>query len=269
MVVRAFLISLCAVLGVQASGPSPATTAAFDRYTMLVEQQLKAKVSPNHFLWLDEHQKEKSLAWFSQDVIVPMKMLDEGNEIPVPDGVIQDWLGAIYLDGTTIDKVRDVIAAFSGYKDYFKQEIVDSKQVKREGDHWDASVRIYKKQLQSVALNVDLSADYTLVDPARAYFICRSTRIAELEHPNKKTSKEERSPEDEHGYLWRLNLYWRLKRDGNGVYAEVELVSLSHDTNGNRLERLQKHLLNGFVEDFPRSFVADLMDGMRKAFPTH
>lgn len=235
---------------------------------MLVEQQLQAPKSPTHFLWLDDHQDQKSLAWFSQDVIVPLKTLDQGKEIPVPGGLIQDWLGAIYLDGARIEQVRNVIIGFDNYKTAFKQDVVDSKQIKHDGGHFEASLRIYKKQLQSVGLNVNLTADYTDIDPGRAYMICRSTHIGELQYPNNKKLVDERSPEDEHGYLWRLNLYWRLKRDGNGVYAEVELVSLSRDPSGNRLQRLEQHVLNSFTEDFPRSFVAGLMDGLRQAFPS-
>ena len=230
---------------------------------MLVEEQIKTRVGPHNFLWLDQNPKEKSLAWFSQDVIQPLKMLDNGKEIPVPDGLIQDWLGAIFLEGATLERVRDLLTGFADYKNSFKQQFADSRLVKRDGDHFDAFLRIYKRQLQSVALNANLSADYTLLDPSRAYLICRSTHIGEALHPNKKNSSEERSPEDEYGYLWRMNLYWRLAYADNGVYAELELISLSRDEGGHRLGRL----LNGFIENFPREFVAGFMDGLRQAFP--
>jgi hypothetical protein len=255
-------LTVCAFAIARASEPQPAAVAAFDRYTMLVEDQLKTRVGPHNFLWLDEHPKEKSLAWFSQDVIAPLKMLDSGKEIPVPDGLIQDWIGAIFLEGYTLERVRNVVTGFADYKNVFKQEVADSRLVKHDGDRFDAFLRIYKRQLQSVALNVNLSADFTALDPSRGYLICRSTHIGEALHANKKT-EEERSPEDEYGYLWRMNLYWRLQYADNGVYAEVELISLSRDAAGNRLGRL----LNGFVQSFPRDFVAAFMDGMRQAFP--
>jgi len=256
-------MSVCALSITRASEAPPAAVAAFDRYTTLVEEQNKTRTGPQKFLWLDEHLKEKSMAWFSQDVIVPHKMLDSGKEIPVPDGTIQDWIGAVFVEGVTLDRVRDVITDFTDYKSTFKQQVADSREMKREGDHWDAFLRIYKRQLQSVALITILSADYTLVDPARAYLICRSTHIGEAVHPNQKNSSEVRSAEDAYGYLWRLNLYWRLEQADNGVYAEVELISLSRDVSGSRLGRL----LNGFVQTFPQDFVAGLMDGMRLAFP--
>ncbi len=64
-------------------------------------------------------------------------------------------------------------------------------------------------------------------------------------------------------YLWRLNLYWRLEEADNGVYFEVEVVSLSSQSG--LLDR--GRLLNGFVQKFPREFTEGLIEGMQQAFP--
>jgi len=259
---RLIVMGVCALSLGRAGEPQPATLAAFDRYVMLVEEQNKTRVGPHNFLWIDQHPDQKSRAWFSQDVLEPLKTLDHGNEIAVPDGLIQDWVGAVFLENATLERVRDVILGFANYKTVFKQQIADSRLVKRDGDHYDAFLRIYRRQVEAVVLNANISSDYTLVDPNRGYVICRSTHIGEALHNKKSASEEERSPQDEYGYLWRMNLYWRLEYADNGIYAELELISLSHQPGG-RISRL----LNGFVEDFPRGFVAGFMDGLRLAFP--
>ena len=41
---------------------------------------------------------KRSLVWLQQSVVTPMQTLDQGNEIEVPGGVIQHWLGAVYLE---------------------------------------------------------------------------------------------------------------------------------------------------------------------------
>ncbi len=257
------MIWICALGIVRAGEPPPEANAAFDRHATLVEAQIKTRTaSPRHFLWLDDHPDQKSRAWFSQDVIVPLKTLDQDKEIRVPGGLIQHWIGAIFLERATIERVRDVVTGFANYKTVFKEQIAESRLVKRDGDHFEAYLRLYKKQFQTVILNANLSADYSLVDPNRAYLICRSTHIGETLR-KKNAPEEERSPEDQYGYLWRMNLYWRFAYADNGVYAEVESITLSREDNGHRLS----HVLNGFVQNFPREFVAGLMDGMRQAFP--
>jgi len=220
----------------------PETAAAFDRYVKPIEV-----VDLHDFLWLDQHPKEKSVVWLNQSVITPRKR--EGSA--APDGLIQDWVGTTFLSDVKLDKVRDVVLGFADYKVRFKQQISESKLEKREGDHFDASLRLHKRQLLSVVLDGNFAAQYTLLDPTHATVICRSTRLV---------------PQGEdHGYLWRLNLYWRLEEADNGVYIEVELVSLSIQPGTLHPGRL----LNGFVQKFPREFTEGLIEGMQQAFPYH
>ena len=53
-----------------------------------------------------------------------------------------------------------------------------------------------------------------------------STKIAELENPGTPQERE-KPPGDDHGFLWRLNAYWRYEQMGDGVMIECESVSLS------------------------------------------
>src|SRR5580704_17527170 len=121
---------------------------------------------------------------------------------------------------------------------------MDSKQIKRDGEQFDAFVRLYKKQVSAVVLNVNFTARYTLIDPTRLYIACHSTHIGEVEHPkDKKKLDQERPAEDAAGYLWRLNFYWRVQQSDNGVYVELEVISLAREEGG-RLN--PSRYLNGF-----------------------
>ena len=55
-----------------------------------------------------------------------------------------------------------------------------------------------------------------------------SARVAELERPEQPDSPE--FPADGgHGYVWRVNNYWRLEEKDGGVYMQVESIALSRD----------------------------------------
>jgi hypothetical protein len=58
------------------------------------------------------------------------------------------------------------------------------------------------------------------------YSQSRSTRIAEVDNPG---DVEERGmlPGQDHGFLWRLNSYWRFEQRDGGVYVECEGISLT------------------------------------------
>ena len=220
----------------------PETSAAFDRYVKPIET-----VNLDNFLWLDSHPKEKTVVWLNQSVITPRTR----ENAAVPDGMIQDWIGTTFLSDAKLDQVRDVVLGLGDYKNRFKQQVIESKLEKREGDRFDATLRLRKTQLKSVVLDANVSAQYTLLDPTHATVVCRSTRIV---------------PQGaDRGYLWRLNLYWRLQEADHGVYIEVELVSLSAPSGLLDAGRV----LNGFIQKFPREFTEGMIEGMQQAFPYH
>jgi hypothetical protein len=252
---------------VRAAELKPETAAAFDRYIKVTEEQMNQHRGFRDFLWLDHRDaKEKSLVWLGQPAFAPLQTLDHGQAIDVPDGVIQHWLGAIYLDEATLERTRDLILNFADYKNFFKQQVIDSKLIKRDGDQFDFLLRLYKKQISAVLLNVNETAQFTQVDASKILVACRSTHIGEVSHPNnKKAYDDERTPEDEAGYLWRLNLYYRLEQSDNGVYVELEVISLGREAGG---KLSAGRFLTGF-ETFPRELTHGIIDGLHDAFPHH
>jgi hypothetical protein len=261
------LLATFACTPVRAAQLKPETAAAFDRYVKVTEEEMSKHRGFNDFLWLDHRDpKEKSLVWLGQPLFAPLTTLDHGQQIDVPDGVIQHWLGVTYLDEPPLERVRDVILGFADYKTFFKLQVIDSKLIQRDGDQFDALLRLYKKQISAVLLNVRETAKYTLVDPSKMLVACHSTHIGEAAHPKDKNSwDEELSPQDESGYLWRLNLYYRIQQSDNGVYVELELISLGREAGG---KLNPGRLLTGF-ETFPRELTLGIVDGLHDAFPHH
>jgi hypothetical protein len=253
---------VCVLALAHAAALKPETTAAFDHYVKVTEEGVEKRTGFS-FLWLEQNVKQKNLVWLGQTVIEPKKTLDQGQDIDVPDGLLQDWMGAIFLEGATIERVRDMLLNFADYKSYFNRQIIESQLVKRDGDHLDGFLRFYKRQVTPIVLNTQLSALYTSVDPSRAYIVFRSTHIGEAAHPKKRnTYEQERSPEVAVGNLWRLDVYWRLHQADDGVYAELELISLSRPGGGLHAGRF----LSGF-QSFPRELEEGFLDGLRAAFP--
>jgi hypothetical protein len=266
--VRYLPLLICACSGLQAVDLKPETTAAFDRYIKLTEEGYAKNQGYENFLWLDHHSNEKSLVWLQQSIVRPMQTLDQGKAIEVPDGVIQHWLGAVYLEraDADADHVRGLLMNFAAYKDFFKGQIIDSTQTKHDGDDYDFTLRFYKKQFNTVVLNVNESAKYTLIDPTHWTLACRSTHIGEAEHPkNKKKLDEERAPEDAAGYLWRLNLYWRVQQSDNGVYVELETISLARQEGG----RINPSRLLVGLQSFPQDLTQYLIDTLDAIFAHH
>jgi hypothetical protein len=243
----------------------PAAAEAFDRYVKLTEQALEQRTGLHDFLWLDQHPQEKELVWLGQSVIRPLKTLDQGQEIEVPGGSLQDWMGTIVLEHSTLDRIRDFALGYADYKTFFKQFFTDSKLIKRDGDRFDAFLRLSRKQLTGVVLNMNVTSNYVLIDPAHARIFCHSTHIGEVVHPKAKgEADQERPGPDSSGFLWRQNIYWRMLQSADGVYVELETITLSRPAGG---IKSPSRYLNGFVEKYPREFIEGSIEATQQAFP--
>ena len=259
--IQVLCLLAAAVLG-RAGELKPETTAAWDRYIKLTEAEFAAR-SPQNFLWVDSHQKEKTQVWLSQNVMTTRETLDHGEKIEVPDAVIQHWFGAVYLETATFDRLRDTLLDFANYKNWFGPQVIDSRVDKRDGDTFNFFLRLNKKQLTQVVLNADFKAGFVALDPRHGTVSVRSMRIGETLHPrNKKTYDQEVSADDENGYLWRLNIYWRFETSDVGEYLEMDLITLARASGALNAGKY----LNGF-QTFPGELADRLFDAIQKGFP--
>jgi hypothetical protein len=257
-------LGLATALPIRAVELQPATTAAFDHYIKLTEAELSQRMTAKNFLYLDKHPREKSALWLGQPQVLPHQTLDQGQEIPIPGGLVQDWIGAMFLPGVNLEKVRAVLQDYPNYKNYFKPEVIESRLDKRDGDRFNIFLRLTKTQVLTVVLNSNYTVQYGQIDPTRMYVNSHSTRIAEVKNPKKKKYDQEEPVGDDDGLLWRIDSYWRLQEADNGVYAELEAVSLSRD-----IPLGLGFLVKGFLEQFPKESMENTLKGLKQAVGIH
>jgi hypothetical protein len=93
----------------------------------------------------------------------------------------------------------------------------------------------------------------------RVQYRSHSTRIAEVENQGKPDEHELPVGMD-HGYMWRLNIYWSIEEKRGGVYLEIEVIALSR-----KVPLILAWLINPVVEKIPRSTISHLLNNTRKA----
>jgi hypothetical protein len=89
-------------------------------------------------------------------------------------------------------------------------------------------LRLHQKRFTTVDFNTTYDVHWGSVDSTKVYSNSISTRIAEVKDPNKPDG-EELPVGAGHGYLWRLNTYWRFEEKDGGVYLQCEALSLTRD----------------------------------------
>ncbi|MBS1858390.1 MAG: hypothetical protein JST11_23675 [Acidobacteria bacterium] len=211
------------VLAAQAADLKPAAVDAFHQYIRRTEQRLdSAKV----FLWADEAPGRAQRVRAGEILVQPFTgKPDVGVK---GDCLIHDWVGSVFIPGATVRQTLALVQDYSRHKDIYKPEVIDSRVLSREGNHFHIYLRLLKKKVITVQLNTEHDVDYTELDPMRWRSVSRSTRIVEVDNPGKKNERE-MGPGEGHGFLWRLNTYWRFEERDGGTWVECQAISLTRD----------------------------------------
>jgi hypothetical protein len=229
---------------------TPQTAAAFDRYIGLTEARMKADRAAEDW---------KAKARAGRVRIEAGLTLDNGKKIDVPDGMIQHWVGTMFIPSANIGQVKAMLQDYENYKNFYQPDVIESRQISSQGDEYDVFLRLYKKHVLTVVLNSNYHVRYDTPDPRRMFVISRSTRIAQVKDAGDPDAGEE-PVGDDNGFLWRLNSYWRFEQADGGVYAQCEAVSLSRD-----LPPLIGWMIKGFVEKFPKESMQNTLAGTKAA----
>jgi hypothetical protein len=205
----------------------PRTIAAFDRYVLATEAQLKTEP----FLRIDRltaQRRAETLATLRGGglSIETAQSRDGNREIDVPDGLIHHWVGTAFVPGATVEQALRILQDYDRHERIYAPVIARSKLLSREGDRFHFFLRFRMKKVITVVVNSEHDGRFTRSSPERAEGWIRSTRIAEVEQPD-ESGERERPVGDDGGYLWRLNTYWRLLARDGGLYVQCESVSLT------------------------------------------
>lgn len=200
----------------------PGTSAAFDRYIAETEHRLDAAKGQ---LWSDQAAARAQRVRAGEVVVEPFraKPLTE-----VDDGLIHDWVGAVYLPGVSVERTLAFVQDYDHAAQHFKPEVVESRLLSRDGEHFRVFMRLLKKKVITVVLDTEHDVRYERLDERRWRSASRTTKIAEVENPGKKNEKA-LPPGTGNGFLWRLNSYWRFEERDGGTVVECEAISLTRD----------------------------------------
>ena len=177
------------------------------------------------FLWSDVSSERAQLVRGGQVVV---QFWAGQGPIKVPNGLIHDWIGAVFIPATSLKKTLALVQDYDNHKNIYKPEVIASRLISHRGNDFQIYLRLLKKKIMTVVLDTDHDVHYRSLDRTR--WTCRSytRRIAEVE--NAVSPKETVLPPDTgYGFLWRLDSYWRFQEREGGVYVECRAISLTRD----------------------------------------
>lgn len=250
------LASICPLHAQLVVKLSPQTVAEFDRYSRNVESQLDQRWhGQKNFLVLDDDPAQKSRVMGGE---VFIKQVSGDHPVAVTNGLIHDWLGAIFMPHTTIQRVVGILEDFDRHKDIYP-EVTQSKTISRNDSTVTGSWRLEQKGMVPVILDVIEEATYKRISEGKWEGSAYARKIRETD--TTFFSRGKKYPVDEgHGFLWRLYSYWSFEAVQGGVLAECRALSLSRD-----IPPGLNWAVAPYVDKQPRTSLSSTLVNTRKA----
>jgi hypothetical protein len=238
---------------------------AFSTYVRATDKRNNAELQNGRdFLWIDSlpeaarNRAYKSLA-AGESQIEQRSTRADGREIPCPDGMIHHWEGLIFISGAHLDDVLNVLEDYDRHSVYYAPDVARSKLEERDGDHFRAFLRFRRQKVITVVLNTDHDIRYFRDAPGQAHSRSSATHIAEVDNAG-KSNEREKSRDDDNGFLWGMETWWRFQEKDGGVYVQSEVVSLTRDVPTGL-----GWIIGPFITSIPKDTLAFTLEATRKA----
>jgi hypothetical protein len=251
---------VCAGTGLQS-----ATAKAFDDYINKTEARMADELLHGaNFLWIDGlATDERSTAYedlrAGRVAVENARGTKTGSTLSVPGGLIHDWKGVVFVPGVSLDETLALLEDYDHDDDYFSPDVIRSKLLARDGDNFKVYLRLKRKYVVTAVFDTEYDVRYGKLNGARAVSQSRGTHIEEIQNAG-ESNEQGIAPDHDHGYLWRLNSYWRFEQANGGVFIQCEAISLSRDVP----EGLG-WAVGPFIEQIPRESLRFTLQATRAA----
>jgi hypothetical protein len=235
----------------------PETLDAFLAYIRDAEAAMQPSLDGSApFLWTDA---SPDRARRVRQGDIPARLWAGKSPVHGPSGLIHDWIGAVAIRGTTIEKTLARVQDYDNHKNIYKPEVMDSRLIRHHGNDFTIFLRILKKNVITVVMDTEHDVHYQRVGEGR--WFCRSYTTRTCEVDDADTAKEKvHEPDSGYGFLWRLFSYWKFAADGDGVIVECRAISLTRDVPmGLGL------ILEPIVKNLPRESLINTLKATRQA----
>jgi hypothetical protein len=218
---------------------------------------MQPRWSGEHFLWFDDSPEIRTRLLAGAVVAQPI----QGNGIvTLPGGLIQDWVGAVFVPKTTLAETLRVVQDYPQHAEMYKPDIIDVKVLSHTGNDFLIRTRILKsKFFISDVLEIENAIHYVTVDATRVYSRSASQRVVEISNPGKQNEKELPAGHDR-GLLWRINGYWFFAESDGGVFITTESVTLTRE-----VPFLMSKMLGPILHELPAEALKNSLEQTRKA----
>ncbi len=218
---------------------------------------MQPRWSGEHFLWFDDSPEIRLSLLAGAVVAQPI----QGNGVvTLPGGLIQDWIGAVFVPNTTLKETLSVVQDYPQHAQVYKPDVTEVKVLAHTGNDFTIRTRVVKsKFFISDVLDIDNQIHFVPLDSKRVYSRSASQRVVEISNAGKKNEHELPVGHDR-GLMWRINGYWFFDESDGGVFITCESITLTRE-----IPFLMAKLLSPIVHELPAEALKTSLEQTRNA----
>ena len=223
----ALVVAGCAWHAASAAELGPGTLEAWNAYLKQTDLRLRERVEHQRpFLWMDESPERAARVRRGEVVVAPA--VGSGTE-EVPNGLVHDWIGVIFIPGGTLESVSAVIHDYDDYRRIYCPVVSESKTISSTDNSqefqmvWQRKVLFVRAAMQGRYQSRDV-----LLDGQRGYTVAHAVSLREIVAYGRKDQRL-LPPNTGSGFIWRIHSIARFEQRDGGVYMELEALALSRD----------------------------------------
>jgi hypothetical protein len=203
------------------------TLKAWNDYIQNADSNIRTRQDGRQpFLWADEDSER--LPRLKRGEILVAPVTGRGIE-SIANGLIHDWIGAVFIPKATISGLLSVVHDYDRYKDVYRPVVADSKLLACTDAAQKFSM-VWRKRVLFVTAVIEgqyEARDFT-AGARRGYNIANTTQIQEI-GDYRQTGEHLLPPGEGNGFIWRLHSIAKYEERDGGVYLELEAIALTRD----------------------------------------
>jgi hypothetical protein len=238
---------------------------AFEKYVGTTDERNNSELQRGtDLVWIDslaEAARKKAYADLKHGEVELQRRpaLEAGGTIPCPGCMIHHWEGLVFIPGARLEDVLRVLEDYDHHAEYYAPDVARSRIEARDDNHFRVFLRFRRQKVITVVLNTEHEITYYRDTTFRAHSRSSATHVAEVENPGKSNEREKPCEED-FGFLWGMETWWRMQEKDNGVYVQSEVVSLSRNIPAGL-----GWMIGPFVTAVPKESLTFTLEATKKA----
>ena len=238
------------------------TVHAWNRYVQKTERRIQNELDSNNRFFIMDYQNNNNVLLeykkiVSGDIVIrDMQSQSESQTVEVPGGTIHHWRGDILIQGANLEYVLSRIEN-PGPSDMTQEDVLESRILERSPDGFTLFLKLKRSKIVTVVYNTEHRVRFKRYGAMKASSSSVATRIVEVELDD--GNKEQEQPEGrDHGFLWRMNSYWRYKQVPEGVIVECESLILSR-----KVPKILDYMIRPIIDRIARESLERTLLSMR------